>query len=186
MCYNFSVDIIRESKMDRRSFFISLAKVITIGAAAALGFKSYAKSTVYESFIKKPEQKKDSTEILKIIYKEVKELGARNNEDFIKGEFHIDLDGNHENREEHVVILSHCDGDKEKMIVQVTYFQSGKSSRLIEYAKDVKKILCYIKEDQLEIIKSDYDKCEINSLLLDILKGIREEKKFLKIINRKK
>lgn len=186
MCYNFSVDIIRESKMDRRSFLRNIIKGTLIGVAAAYSFESYAKSKFCESFIKKPEQKKDPTEILKEIYKEVKELGARDNEDFIKREFHIDLDGNHENREEHVVVLSYCDGDKEKMIVQVTYFQSGKSSRLIEYAKDVKKILCYIKEDQLEIIKSDYDKCKINSLLLDILKGIREEKKFLKIINRKK
>lgn len=172
--------------MDRRSFFISFAKVITIGAAATHGFKSYAKSTVYESFIKKPEQKKDPTEILKEIYKEVKELGARDNEDFIKREFHIDLDGNEKNREEHVVVLSYCDGDKEKMIVQVTYFKSGKSSRLIKYAKDTKKVLCHIKEAQLEIINSDYNECEIKSLLPEILKGIREKKKFLKLINRKK
>jgi len=172
--------------MDRRSFLRNIFKGTLIGVATAHGFKSYAKSKFCESFIRASKQKKDPTEILKEIYKEVKELGARDNEDFIKREFHIDLDGNEKNREEHVVVLSYCDGDKEKMIVQVTYFNSGKSSRLIKYAKDTKKVSCHIKEAQLEIINSDYNECEIKSLLQEILKGIREEKKFLKLINRKK
>ena len=172
--------------MDRRSFLRNIFKGTLIGAAAAHGFKSYAKSKFCESFIRTSKQKKDPNEILKEIYKEVKELGARDNEDFIKREFHIDLDGNEKNREEHVVVLSYYDGGKEKMIVQVTYFKSGKSSRLIKFAKDTKKVLCHIKGAQLEIINSDYNECEIKSLLPEILKGIREEKKFLKLINRKK
>lgn len=75
------------------------------------------------------------------IYKEVIELGSYKGEDFIKREFFIDLDENQENKEEHVVILHRLTGQKEKITVQVTYFEPKKINRLIKYAKTTKEIL---------------------------------------------
>lgn len=123
----------------------------------------------------------DVKKILLAIHKEVLELGKRENEDFIKREFHIDLDGNALNHEEHIVVLSQTLCDRDLMTVQVTYFQS--KDNIIKYPKDIKKISCYIKEDDLEIKESAYSEKECKRLLSDILEGIRTEKKLLKLID---
>lgn len=119
--------------------------------------------------------------ILLVIHKEVLELGKRENEDFIKREFHIDLDGNSLNQEEHVVVLSQTMCDRDLMTVQVTYFQS--KDNIIRYPKDVKIISCYIKDKELEIKESGYTEKECKHLLSKILEGIRVEKKLLKLID---
>jgi predicted small secreted protein len=75
-------------------------------------------------------------------------------------------------------------GDKEKMTIQVTYFEA-KRTRVIKYAKEVKTILCNISGDRVEIKKSDYSKNDMKTLFPDILQGIRNKKKFLKLIDRK-
>ena len=118
------------------------------------------------------------------LYKEVVELGPYKNEDFIKREFHMDLDSDENNSEEHVVFLIQGAGEKEKMIIQVTYFEA-KRTRIIKYAKDIKTILCHVKGDKIEIKKCDYSEDDIKSLFPDILQGIRNKKKFLKLIDRK-
>ena len=125
-----------------------------------------------------------SKEILKEMYHEVVELGPRKNEDFIKREFHMDLDKDENNSEEHVVVLIQGEGRKKKMTIQVTYFEA-KRTRIIKYAKDIKTIFCHIKGDRVEIKKSDYTKNDMKSLFPDILQGIRNKKKFLKLLDRK-
>jgi len=171
-------------KMERRAFLKNFPKGIIVGVAAAHALKSYANSAVYKALTSEPGRKKDTNEILKEMYKEVKELGSYGNDDFIKREFHMDLDGNWNNKEEHVVVLIQSVGDKEKMTVQVTYFQP-KRNRFIKYAKDTKVVLCYIKRDEVEIKKCDYNEKEIKALLADILQGIRNKKKLLKLINKR-
>jgi len=71
--------------------------------------------------------KKEKFDLLKVlfcIYKEVKEMGCRPGEDFIKREFNLDLDGKRENREEHILVLIHNEGNIEKFILQVTFFKT--------------------------------------------------------------
>ncbi len=170
--------------MERREFLRYFPRGIIIGGAVAFVFISKAKSSAYDVLTSTPQRKKKPKEILKEMYKEVVELGPYENEDFIKREFHVELDSDENNSEEHVVFLIQSVGDREKMIIQVTYFEA-KRTRIIKYAKDIKTILCYVKGDKIEIKKSDYSKNEIKSLFPDILQGIRNKKKFLKLIDRK-
>jgi len=170
--------------MERREFLRNFPRGIIIGVAAAHVFISNARSSVYDVLTNPLQRKKNPEEILKEMYKEIVELGPYNNEDFIKREFHIDLDGDENNSEEHVVFLIQSVGDKEKMIIQVTYFEV-KRTRIIKYAKDIKTILCYVKGDKIEIKKCDYSENDIKSLFPDILQGIRNKKKYLKLLDRK-
>ncbi len=170
--------------MERREFLRNFPRGIIIGAAAVHVFISNARSSVYDVLTNAPQRKKNPAEILKEMYKEVVELGPYNNEDFIKREFHMELDNDENNSEEHVVFLIQGAGEEEKMIIQVTYFEAPRT-RIIKYAKDVKTILCHVKRGEVEIIKSDYSENDIKSLFPDILQGIRNKKKFLKLIDRK-
>jgi hypothetical protein len=170
--------------MKRREFFKYFPKGIIAGLVAIHLVKSNVESSVHEVLTGPPKRKKKPSELLKEMYKEVVELGARKNEDFIKREFHMELDKDENNSEEHVVVLIQGSGDKEKMTIQVTYFEA-KRTRIVKYAKDVKTILCKINGDRVEIKKSDYSKNDMESLFPDILQGIRNKKKFLKLIDRK-
>jgi len=170
--------------MERREFLRNFPRGIIIGVAAVHVFISSAWSSASNILTNTIQHKKNPTEILKEMYKEVVELGPYENEDFIKREFHIELDSDENNSEEHVVFLIQGAGEKEKMIIQVTYFEV-KRTRIIKYAKDIKTILCHIKGDKIEIKKSDYSETEIKSLFPDILQGIRNKKKYLKLLDRK-
>jgi len=170
--------------MERREFVRNFPKGIIIGLASIHMLKPNVESSVYDALTSQPQRKKSPNEILKEMYKEVVELGARKNEDFIKREFHMDLDKDENNSEEHVVFLIQGEGDKEKMTIQVTYFEA-KRTRIIKYAKDIKTVLCNIKGNKIEIKKSDYSEKDLKSLFPDILQGIRNKKKFLKLIDRK-
>ena len=168
--------------MERRTFLRNIPKGVVIGAAAMHALKSYANSAVCEAFTDNRRRKKNANKILKEMYKEVKELGNNDKEDFIKKEFHMNLDGNDYNKEEHVVVLIHNVGDKERMLVQVTYY-APRRINTIKYAKDIRMVLCGMKEGKIEIEKCDYSEKEIKSLLPDILQGIRDKKKILKLID---
>lgn len=133
---------------------------------------------------KKPDSKKTTEEILKDIHKEVSELGRRKDEHFIKREFHFDLDENPTNTEEHIVVLIYETKETEKMTVQVTYFEAEGLEYIVKYAKDIKLVTCTLDTEKLEIIKSDFSKEEMNPLMTDILKGIQEEKKLYKLIDK--
>ncbi len=145
-------------------------------------FTSFASSAPNKSIVIKTKHMTDPCQILKEIYKEVLELGSRKNENFIKREFHFDLDKNDTNSEEHVVVLIYDIGDRERMVVQVTYFVSRGNNNIIKYAKDIRMVFCSIKRDIIEIEKCDYDDKEMKSVLPDVLEGIREEKKIFNLI----
>ncbi len=170
--------------MERREFLRNIPKGIIVCFAAIHVVKSDVESYVHEVLTGPPKSKKNPKELLKEVYKEVVELGPRKNEDFIKREFHMELDKDENNSEEHVVVLIQGKGKKEKMTIQVTYFEA-KRTRVVKYASDVKTILCQINGDQVERKKSDYSKDDMKSLFPDILQGIRNKKKFLKLLDHK-
>jgi hypothetical protein len=124
---------------------------------------------------------RERQKILKNILDEVVELGPRADEDFIKREFWFDLDGDHDNKEEHVVVMRHDDGHNLKMTIQVTYYTPDRKL-IVRYAQDTKVVLCFIKGDEIEIDQSDYSDTEMDKLFPNLLKGIQDEKALLRLI----
>jgi hypothetical protein len=120
--------------------------------------------------------------LLKNIHDEVLDFGLNKDPDLIKKEFWTDLDGNEGNKEEHIVVMRHNDGLNLKMTVQVTYFSEVKGKRYVRFAKDTKLIQCCIKEQDLEINRSDYSNEEMETLFQNILTAIRIKKENLKLI----
>lgn len=116
---------------------------------------------------------------------EVRELGSYYDDNFIKREFFINLDGYDANKEEHVVILNNREEGLEKMRVQVTYFEAERKNRIIKWAKNTREISYCLKGLNIEIEKCDYSNEEMESLLPKILNGIRDKKKLLKLLNKK-
>lgn len=129
---------------------------------------------------------KDAGHWLKAIHQEVKELGFREHEDFLKREFHFNLDGKWANREEHIVVLSHPERNGEKMILQVTYFGEETGSAHARYPAAVREISCLIEGDAVEIMECGFEEREARDLLPEILKGIQSEKKLLELIKHKR
>ena len=127
-------------------------------------------------------QDRNPADVLWEIYEEISELERIENDSFIKGEFHVNLDGNEENKEEHIVVLNHFTAGQEKMLLQVTYFESRRKNSPVKYAKYVREIECCIIDHQVEIERCDYNEVEIDSLLPGILDGIRDTKKILELI----
>lgn len=140
---------------------------------------------VMSGTIQEKEFPKKSEGVIKEIYNEVIELKREENQEFIKREFHIELDKNKKNKEEHVLVLIYQVMSRDRIVLQVTYFKPNKRNHIIKNIKEIKKILCYKKEDKIKIEETDYPKERLHSLLGDILKGIREEKRLLKLLDEK-
>jgi hypothetical protein len=169
--------------MERRLFLRNLLMGMMIGMTEQLGQKSYAQLETSKDLTKKVELDKKIINLMKEIYKEVKELGKYNEENYINREFHLDLDGNEINSEEHVNVLIYASGGRERVVLQVTYFEP--ENRVIKYAKETRSIICYIKGEKVEVEKCEYNEKQLKSLLPDILKEIKYEKELLKRIDRK-
>jgi len=129
-----------------------------------------------------PTQNRKPADVLWEIYEEISELECIENGSLIKGEFHVNLDGNEENKEEHIVVLNHFAAGQEKMLLQVTYFESRRKNSPVKYAKCVREIECCILSERIEIERCDYNDVEIDSLLPGILEGIRDKKRILDLI----
>jgi hypothetical protein len=164
--------------MERRLFLRNFLKGPLIGWSAWLAARSFAQSLSSKTHEEKAKLEKKIFEVLKEIHREVKEFGKFGKEKFINREFHLDLDGNEVNSEEHVNVLIYETGDREKMAIQVTYFEP--INRVTKYAKEIRSIICFLKGEQMEIEKCDYEEKQMKSLLPDILKEIRYEKELLK------
>jgi hypothetical protein len=116
------------------------------------------------------------------IYDEVWEMGQREGEDFLKREFHFDLDGRRENREEHILVLSYFSRRQQIFSIQITYYEDEGSKNYQGLAKDIKDIDCLITDDTAEIKECSYSQEEMKVLLPQILEGIKKEKELLKLI----
>lgn len=122
--------------------------------------------------------------VLLSIYKEVLDLGFRENENFIKGEFHFDVDGREDNREEHIVFIINPYYDSHKFILQVTYFEAGVRIGSGRAASEYKEMTGFIKKSHVKISKSGFTPEEAGSLFPAILAGIQEEKKLYELIKK--
>ncbi len=171
--------------MIRRTTLSRLSRAAVVLATAGLVSGVVLGASVSFPLITQSESLKEPDQLLMAIFKEVRELGFRENEDFIKREFHIDLDGSMANREEHIVVLSHLDGNGEKMILQVTYFGETASGGIARYSKEIREISCQIEGNALVIQHCGFDVDEARHVLPEILKGIQDEKKLLKLLDHK-
>lgn len=171
---------------NKNSFLRLCFLAILAGMISLVVIQAYAFRNPCGLPLEKPEGKKDPEQILRNIYKEVSELGKRKDEHFIKREFHFDLDENPTNSEEHIVVLIYDIKEKEKMVVQVTYFETDGLRYSVKYAKDIKLVSCLIDSESLKIDTCDFTKKEMKPLFSDILKGIQEEKELFKLIEKKK
>ena len=131
-----------------------------------------------------PMAKKTPSEILKNIYQEVKELGPYENENFLRREFHMELDGKATNKEEYVMVLSQEIDKIQKMVLQVTYFEQDKANRFVKNAKETKEIKCELIGEDFKIKSCDYEEKKLKKVLSKILTGIQEKKKLLKLVKK--
>jgi len=127
-------------------------------------------------------KKKDSSKILREIYREVKELGRFPGDDFIKREFFVGKDDDDTYQDIHVLILIQNMDDGERMTIQVTYLQPSKNNPTVKYAESMRSIVCSLDEGSTDIIKSDLDEKEHKKFLSQVLHAIRGKKKLLKKI----
>lgn len=128
--------------------------------------------------------KKTPSEILKNIYLEVKELGYRENENFLRREFHMDLDNNATNKEEYVMVFSQKIDKIQKMVLQITYFEQDKFNRYIKNAKETKEIKCELIGEDFKIKSCDYEERKLRKVLSKILTGIQIKKRLLKLVKK--
>ncbi len=171
--------------MYKKSVLIRFTKVIILASFLYLLYPAPG-FPVLNSQAKDSRSSQRSEGILLQIYHEVREFGYRDEEDFIKREFHLNLDGIWANREEHVMILSHKEGNGERMILQVTYFGEAANKHFVRYPESIREIMCHIEGDALQIRECGYDEFETRALLPEILKGIRSEKELLRTLQHKK
>ncbi len=169
----------------RRQSFTRSREILSTCLAACLVAGLAWSMLPPSSLIGQAQANKQPEQALLAIYKEVLELGYRDQEDFLKREFHFNLDGSMANREEHIVVLSHASGNGEKMILQVTYFGEDAHAGSARYPKLTREISCLIQGNTIEIQESMFERDESLELFPEILKGIQDEKKYLKLLKRK-
>jgi len=168
--------------MDSRLLSFKLTRGLCVFSIGIFSLIFLTSMVFSENILDGKVQARKSSDVLWEIYEEISELEPIKDDSFIKGEFHINLDGNEENKEEHIVVLNHFAEGQEKMLLQVTYYESRRKNSPVKYAKCVREIKCCILEERIEIESCDYHTIEISSLLPEILEGIRDTKKILELI----
>lgn len=168
----------------KRGRFFQFHNFIQFILVVLFVFPLYAQEKTASQASKTVNANKDPAPLLLDIYNEVKELGYYENEDFLRREFQMNLDGNDNNKEEYVMVFSQTIDGVEKMLVQVTYFKPEKNNWMIKHAVETKEIKCSLKGDDVEIRSCDYKDKEIRNVLTGILEGIRLEKELLKLIRK--
>ncbi len=121
--------------------------------------------------------------ILKEIYQEAAEMEGEDGEGFIEREFFIELDKNDENKEEHVIFLSQRIKDEEKVLLQITYFKPSETQTRVKYPRETREIVYYLRGEEVIFKECNFESGELELLLKDILKGIQNKKKLLKLIH---
>jgi len=132
-------------------------------------------------FLAHSQIKADDLAALKTIFDEVREMGARPGEDFIKGEFFIGApDDDDTNKDTQAVILIQTVEGSERMIIQVTYMERNRDNPRIKIAKETKSLKCRIAGGRLLVVSSDYEERVLRRLAADLLQSIRDKKRLLR------
>jgi hypothetical protein len=127
-----------------------------------------------------------NTQMLKVLYEEAFEISSQVTMDYVKNEFHVDLDGRAANKEEHVVFLCYGCPEGMRFIIQVTYFQPVGHDVVVKYADETKLIRCTVKDKNLMVNESSYTDEEMSQLLKTLIKRVEEENALLRLNSVKK
>jgi hypothetical protein len=127
-------------------------------------------------------ENKDTSQILREIYLEMKDFDKYPGCDFVKREFFVGEDDDDTNKDIHVVILIQDVDEKEKVTVQVTYMERRRGKPVVGIAKYIKIFSYFVRGDQKEIIRNDFDAKEEERVLSGVLKAIKNKKKLLREI----
>lgn len=119
--------------------------------------------------------------MLKSLYQEAFEISSQVTMDYVKNEFHVDLDGRAANKEEHVVFLCYGCPEGMRFIIQVTYFQPVGHDVVVKYADETKLIRCTVKDKNLLVNESSYTDEEMSQLLKTLIKRVEEENALLRL-----
>ena len=128
----------------------------------------------------------DNRQMLGILYREAFKASPQVTMEFVKNEFHVDLDGREANKEEHVVFLCYGCPEGTRFVVQVTYFQLVGHDVVVKYADESRQILCTVKNDLMTVDQSDYTDGEMKRLLKTLIRGVKEENELLRLAPVKK
>jgi hypothetical protein len=120
------------------------------------------------------------TTLLKEIYGEVRELGPRPGEDFIRHEFFVGEGDDDTYKDFHLVVLIQDIPGGRRMTVQVTRLVPDPQTPRVKYGRDPKTVVCLIERERLEVSRKDYSEKELMSLLPDLLRAIRDRKKLIR------
>ncbi len=161
------------------SFIFSIS-ALTVFIVVFTGYKSL----MYGAELRSNNETVTPETVIMEIYDEIWEMGQREGEDFLKREFHFDLDGRRENREEHILVLSYFSRSQQIFSIQITYYEDEGSKNYQGLAKDIKDIDCLITDDTAEIKECSYSQEDLKTLLPQILEGIKKEKELLKLIRK--
>lgn len=124
--------------------------------------------------------KRDPLRFIEEIYRETISFGKYPGEDFVQREFFLgDYDDDTYMDMQALILIQTVEG-KEKMTIQVTSFEKGRGDPRVKYAGTVGNIICVFEGNRVDIVQSEYESRERNSLLRKILEAIRKKKKLLK------
>lgn len=119
--------------------------------------------------------------MLKLLYKEAFEIAPQVTMDYIKNEYHVDLDGMAANKEEHVVFLCYDCPEGKRFIVQVTYFQPVGHDVVVKYADESKQIQCTVTDRTFLVTQTSYSDNEMKRLLNTLIQRVEEENELLRL-----
>lgn len=119
--------------------------------------------------------------MLKSLYQEAFEMSSQVTMDYVKNEFHVDLDGRDANKEEHVVFLCYGCPEGMRFIIQVTYFQPVGHDVIVKYADETRLIRCTVRDKDLLVNESSYTDKEMSQLLKTLIKRVEEENALLRL-----
>lgn len=125
-------------------------------------------------------------QMLKILYREAFENASQVTLDFIKNEYHVDVDGRAANKEEHVVFLCYDCPEGMRFLVQVTYFQLVGHDVVVKYADQTKKIRCTVEDSTFSVEETSYSDKEMRPLLKTLIQRVKEENELLRMYPVKK
>jgi hypothetical protein len=122
-----------------------------------------------------------NTQMLKTLYHEAFNTSPQVTMDYIKNEYHVDLDGRDANKEEHVVFLCYECREGIRFVVQVTYFQLVGHNVVVKYADKTKQIRCLVKDGLILVDKTSYSDQEMRRMLKTLIKRVEEENELLRL-----
>jgi hypothetical protein len=118
---------------------------------------------------------------LKKILIEIRELGPRPGEDFIKQEFFIGgPDDDDTNKDTSVVVLIQSVNGVERMTVQVTRMERNRNDPRIKTARETRSIVGGPDGKLFRIARSDFAADELESVCAQILRAVQDKKRLLK------